>query len=369
VIDVGLHKSPYRCELQPFQSVSALEAVWNDLESSSTTSFFQSWAWISSWLSVLPQAIKPSVLMVFDGAELVGMGLVTSNKGCAYLNETGIEGIDAVCIEHNMLLAQKGVESEVLVCAAHFLLYGNHQYAKLYVSGISQNVARLVRDFDLGGERVQVDILSQAPFYTIDLVAAVPYESQLSRNTRYQIKRSLRKYSSFGEVKLSFPQDIAEAEIFFKRMTVLHRQYWDRKGQDSGFLSEFSQRFHWDMVTKQYDTGGINLVRVMAGEHEIGYLYLLLKGGVVSVYQTGFHYEASGQFKPGLVSHYLAVLYYQNAGYKVYDLLAGKSQYKNSLSTDQGEMVWLVFSPNHLWSGFRRRVAAILAWVRLRVAA
>ena len=369
MIDVGFHKLPYRCELQPFRSVAALEAVWHDLEASSTASFFQSWGWISSWLSVLPQTIKPSVLMVFDRDELVGIGLVVSNKGLAYLNEAGVEGIDAVCIEHNMILAQKGLESEVLTSAAHFLLYGNHQYKKLYVSGISQDIARWARGFDLGGERVKVDVLSRAPFYTVDLVAAMPYDKQLSRNTRYQIKRSLRKYSSFGEVKLSFPQDIAEAEIFFKRMTVLHRQYWNRKGKDSGFLGEFSQRFHWDIVTKQYDVGGINLVRVMAGEHEIGYLYLLLKGGVVSVYQTGFHYEASGQFKPGLVSHYLAILYYQNAGYKTYDLLAGKSQYKNSLSTDQGEMVWLVLSPNQLWGGLRRRVRAILAWLRLRVAA
>jgi CelD/BcsL family acetyltransferase involved in cellulose biosynthesis len=367
VIDVGLHKSPYRCELQPFRSLTALESDWHNLESSSTTSFFQSWSWISSWLSALPKDIRPLVLTVFDGPELVGLGLVVNNQGSFYLNETGVGGIDALCIEHNMLLARKGIERQVLECAAHFLLYGNHQCKKLYVSGISQDITQFPRAFNLGGERTQVDILSQAPFYTVDLVAAVPYESQLSRNTRYQIKRSLRKYSLFGEVKLSFPQDIAEAEVFFKRMTVLHRQSWDRKGQDSGFLSEFSQRFHWDMVTKQYDAGGINLVRVMAGEHEIGYLYLLLKGGVVSVYQTGFHYEASGQFKPGLVSHYLAILYYQNAGYKAYDLLAGKSQYKNSLSTDQGEMVWLVFSPNQLWSGFRRRVMAILAWVRLRV--
>ncbi|MCF6324179.1 MAG: GNAT family N-acetyltransferase [Gammaproteobacteria bacterium] len=314
----------------------------------------------------MPDGVSPLILTVTCGENLVGLGVVVQNNGNAYLHETGVEAFDALCVEHNMLLVKRGLEKEVVTAAAHFLLHKDNACKEFYVSGVSQLCEKLTPSFDFQGEGLLVDVLNHGPYYVVDLVAAIPYEQQLSRNTRYQINRSLRKYSLFGAIKLTFSQDLLEAELFFKRMVVLHRLYWAKKGKKSGFLSDFSQKFHWNMVTKQHHAGRVNLVKITAGDHEIGYLYLLIKKGTVSVYQTGFHYEPCGQFKPGLVSHYLAILHYQAKGYKQYDLLAGESQYKNSLATGQGHMFWLVFSKNQFFSRIGRCVKAIFRRVTER---
>jgi len=359
-------KLSIRCELKPLQGVDGLEAAWCQLELDSNVSYFQSWAWISSWLIVMPDGVVPLVLTVFCGENLVGLGVVVQNNGNAYLHETGVEELDALCVEHNMLLVKRGLEKEVMIAATNFLLHKENACKKFYVSGVSQLCVKLASDYDFQGEEVLVDVLNYGPYYVVDLVVAVPYEQQLSRNTRYQINRSLRKYSSFGAIKLTFSQDLLETELFFKRLVELHRLYWAKKGKKSGFLSDFSQKFHWDIVTKQHHSGRVNLVKITAGDHEIGYLYLLIKDGIVSVYQTGFHYESCGQFKPGLVSHYLAILHYQAKGYKQYDLLAGESQYKNSLATGQAHMFWLVFSKNQFFSRIRRCVNAVFRRVTRR---
>ena len=73
------------------------------------------------------------------------------------------------------------------------------------------------------------------------------------------------------------------------------------------FASGFFADFHRALVTKQSDTGEIQLLRISAGKKLIGSLYNFVKNGRIYAYQSGFNYDPDPRLKPGLVSHCLAI--------------------------------------------------------------
>ena len=87
--------------------------------------------------------------------------------------------------------------------------------------------------------------------------------------------------------------------------------------------------------------GHIQMLRVRAGRHDVGYLYNFVHRGRVLFYQSGFDYELlAAQGRPGLVAHALSVQHNARQGHAVYDFLAGAARYKESLSTSRQPMVW-----------------------------
>jgi CelD/BcsL family acetyltransferase involved in cellulose biosynthesis len=72
----------------------------------------------------------------------------------------------------------------------------------------------------------------------------------------------------------------------------------------------------------------------------IGYLYNLVYDKNVLFYQSGLNYSGSNIYRPGLISHYYAIIHNAQKGMDVYDFLAGDSDYKKSLSTNSCRMYW-----------------------------
>lgn len=105
------------------------------------------------------------------------------------------------------------------------------------------------------------------------------------------------------------------------------------------------------------------MLRCAAGGTVIGYLYNLVDGGTVSAYQSGFVYGPDGKAKPGMVCHYLAVARNVERGARVYDLLAGDSQFKRSFGEAAGELVWMVLRRAR-WA---TRIEDALRGVKLRL--
>lgn len=85
----------------------------------------------------------------------------------------------------------------------------------------------------------------------------------------------------------------------------------------------------------------------------IGYLYNFVYEGRVLLYQSGFNYQAgtANAYRPGVVSHYYAIVYNASQNMLKYDFLAGDDAYKRGLSTGSEKMYWLrlVKSPYRLF--------------------
>ena len=65
-----------------------------------------------------------------------------------------------------------------------------------------------------------------------------------------------------------------------------------------------SERFLRALIDRGFSKGVIDILRITAGGHELGYLYNFVYRDRVSNYQSGFQFGPDGRYKPGLVAHY-----------------------------------------------------------------
>jgi CelD/BcsL family acetyltransferase involved in cellulose biosynthesis len=77
----------------------------------------------------------------------------------------------------------------------------------------------------------------------------------------------------------------------------------------------------------------------------------------VLFYQSGLNYSAGNQYRPGLVSHYFAILHNAAQNMDSYDFLAGDADYKKSLGTNSLPMYWIRLIKNN--SRYRLETNAI----------
>jgi len=96
-----------------------------------------------------------------------------------------------------------------------------------------------------------------------------------------------------------------------------------------------------DLIDRGVPSGCVDVLRLSAGDHHFGYLVNFRHRGSVMNYTSGFHFGDDRRQKPGLVSHLLAIEDAEAKGDESYKFLAGGMRYKESLSTDSEELVWL----------------------------
>lgn len=342
--------------------LDSLSKNWIDLESRSEHSYFQSWGWISTWLLSLPDEALPNLVCVYTNGRitaLVLLGYSTSIRHYIFWSrsfhvlETGKHEYDGLTIEHNGLLIENGLSDQILPVLMKELAQRRYRkWDEIHVSGLGYEKSReyqaACRTSSLLGQA-----LYDKPFFFVDLEyirdSDQSYLDCLSSNTRYQIRRALRVYETYGEIEVEEADTLPVALSFFSELVTLHQQYWNSKGESGAFGSSFKQLFHDQLIRRRFHHGEIQLLRIRAGRELVGYLYNFVYQGRVYNYQSAFKYqEGNNKLKPGHVSHYMAILYNLSAGRTTYDLLMGNQRYKRSLSTGEGRMVWFVIQKPRL---------------------
>ncbi len=352
--DNGLPPQDLTVAFDRISRLDGLDRVWLDLEGRSRRSYFQSWGWIGNWLQELPPGIEPKILNVQRGSTVVGLAALVAkqtsrhrflrSKGL-YLSETGAARYDQLTMEYNGFLVERKSGDTILRHCLEWLSDREGQWDELYLSGLAAvNRERYERIAGAIGLRTFVRD-SKACFYVdLDTVRqrGGDYIEQRSGNTRYQVRRSLRRYQAYGQVTLEVAKNIDQALIYFAELKKLHQTYWIRRGQPGAFANEFFERFHTSLIKNRFAEREIQLLHITAGLKTIGYLYNFYDRGRVYAYQSGFNYDADPKLKPGLVSHCVAIGYYLTQKVKIYDFMAGDSQHKRSLATNTADMTWLV---------------------------
>jgi CelD/BcsL family acetyltransferase involved in cellulose biosynthesis len=339
--------------ISPAPALDALQTEWRELESRTDLSFFQSWAWMGAWLRTLPADLEPLICRTFLGERLVGLAAFIRRRTTslrflparvALLSQTGSDAQDAITIEHNGIACATEHESACLTSILNNLLAGRSPLDEVIASGLTDERATL---YQAVAQRMGAvsRVAARRPYFYVNLAAvrerSLDYLDALSSNTRYQIRRAMRAYEQRGALRCTAAGSVDEACDFFEHMGVLHQKYWVERGRPGAFANAYFVRFHRRLIRDEFAGGHVQILRIDAGSHVIGYLYNLVHEGVVSSYQSGLEYEADAKLKPGLVCHTLAIAHNMKAGGRIYDLLAGDSQYKRSLATDEGGMTWL----------------------------
>lgn len=340
--------------LAPVSDRSALAALWRDLEQRAEGSFFLSWHWIGAWLDCLPPdwpvwvfSLRGSCGRVCALALLVPrrlrrFGLVPARQWL--LHEAGLPALDLITIEDNGILTERAGGAALLRCSFDELLRQIPEREELFCPGLAPDAEAIARQAieAQGGlahlSRERLRFLAELD----DIGDGMAYLSRLGRNTRHAIRRAIRLYEERdGPLRLTLARDPGEALDYLDRLKRLHQPYWQERGQPGAFASPAFETFHHRLIRSAFPEGAIQLCRITAGEREIGYLYNFLWRQRLYSYQSGFLYDEDGRFKPGLVSHYMAIENAIRDGIPIYDFLAGDNQQKRSLSTHSERMVWI----------------------------
>jgi CelD/BcsL family acetyltransferase involved in cellulose biosynthesis len=331
-----------------------LARSWRDLEARSDASFFLSWAWIATWLAMLPPSVQPRLLQATRGGRLVGMGLLVPGwtrrcrwlpVRCWLLHESGLPALDTLTIEYNdFLLDRDGAAGTRLAM----------------VKAVSQALGRRLKleagvpAFQQLAEDLPPDLVFQGysrPCHWVDLEivrqAKGGFLGVLSGNRRSQIRQGLKAYEQLGVLTLQPAADLPTARHYLDRLFALHAQTWAARGEASEFTgAPLARAFHERLLDDAFSQGALQLLRVSAGDAEVAYLYNFVHRGRVIAYQAGMRYGLLPRHdQPGYVAHALAIDHNAAQGLACYDFLAGQGAYKEWLSTDRCWLHWCEVEP------------------------
>ncbi|MCG5528012.1 GNAT family N-acetyltransferase [Halorhodospira sp. 9628] len=257
------------------------------------------------------------------------------------LNETGCAALDRVGLEHNGLLAEGGDQVPAFRALLEHLLQ-RRDWDELLVGWVRADRWETLRRA-LVGLPLTPRVEECKPYFYVELSGIADladYLSGLSANTRYQIRRAMRLYGGPEALHQEAAPDAEQAIEWFEQLVRLHQRHWQtRRGFQGAFAHPRVLDFHRRLVRAAVPRGVVEMFRVRAPAHEVGYLYNLRGGGSVCNYQGGLNYSDDQRLKPGLVCHALAVAHAARQGWDRYDLLVGDSQYKRSLASARGEML------------------------------
>ncbi|MFN3490635.1 MAG: GNAT family N-acetyltransferase, partial [Anaerolineales bacterium] len=128
---------------------------------------------------------------------------------------------------------------------------------------------------------------------------------------------------------------------FLDQLTHYHQHEWQKRGWAGAFANEYLYQFHKDLIQNRFIKNEIQLLHIYTDQMDIGYIYSFVYNGDVLFYQSGFNYQENNNYRPGLISHYFAILHNAQKNMKTYDFLAGDSSYKRTLANDSKSIYWL----------------------------
>lgn len=328
-----------------------LAAMWRDLEDRADMSVFISWSWIGNWLESLPADIDARVMRAEHDGELVGLALlvVAPRRGLrvrfgkvAHLHATGRTEFDGLAIEHNGLLLDRRRAQAARTALLAFLCDDGREWRSVHLPGLGPRQGILPDALPLS---VKMEVHSRSSAQV--LLQPVrdrdgDYLGLLSAGRRAHIRRSMRACAEWGPLSLSQAEGVDTALDYFERLLHLHRARRSSLGSTSAFDTPFAHDFHRRLIARGLPRGEIQLVRVLAGQHEVGYLYSLVHRREVFFYQSGFDFgRVDHRFSPGLVTVAMAIEHNARLGHRCFDFLAGDAQYKKTLATHNETMTWV----------------------------
>lgn len=336
--------------------IESLRSRWQELEESATPNPFLSWLWIGSWLGAReewPETFEVSVwrkdrrvaLAVACITNSVRARLIRTNV--LNLNEAGDDRVDAT-IEHNGFLCDEGLQEEVLSTFLDFVTREFPRVDEVVISGIDSSLLERLRDRP--GWNWTPNWSSNC--YFLDLKALrsseAPLLDSLGRRRRYQVRRSIRAYESFGEISVERAENLDDAFAMYSELRDFHDAHWKSRGEDGAFGTEERRNFYSALITNGVQKGSVDLVRVSAGDKPIGLLLNLKANGRVYYVQSGFNYALEPKRQPGYVTLVLAIQRYASEGEDCFDMLAGHEDYKRELATEFYELHWGSFRRDRL---------------------
>ncbi len=336
----------YQFTFLSLDDINVLQDDWLTLESESNSCFFLSWSWISTWIETYQPESK--ILRAYYNGEMVAIAALVLKQQTRYyflnsrtlhVHQTGEPQKDQIWIEYNGVLAKEEHAQTVTAASIKYLFSIADAWDELIVGAITDHEASLLES---AGNLMRHD-LWEAPCYGVDLrairVKKTNYLSTLSRNTRYQIGRSIKLYQQNGKLTIETADSKTKALEYFNEIGPLHIERWGAGVGESGFVNPYFTLFHQTLIKKCWDSGAVELIRVKAGNKVIARFYNFIYRNRVYFYLSGLVSESDSKLKPGLSGHALCIQKYLDDGYDFYDFMGGGERYKSNLAIQHQHLV------------------------------
>lgn len=334
------NRSGYRGEFTPIVNPSALEEEWRRLEANADCSFFLSWSWIGIWLTLIHDKPDIQLYRCYCDDTLIAMAIVVGDvvqrrlffrSHILALNEA-CDPVLNMFIEYNGVLATPGHEIKALEQLLRDIRNSDADWDEIQLSNIPKEY---FKSLDLHRMKLQASDETEHTIWITPLSNETSINSLIggmSKNRRWQLRRTFKEYAKEGALKIDAAQNVAEALCFFHEMGVFHTQRWKRKGQNGSFTQPSWVAFHRALISVAFDRGEIQMLRIQCNTRIIGYLYNVLWHDGVHMLQSGFVAEKNNTLRPGYVSHMLAMQFNGQLGARQYDFMVGDSEYKRVLA-------------------------------------
>ena len=338
--------------IKPLSEVENLEALWTDFEHRASRPVFLSWKWLD--VAACHGADQIFVVLISDNmGELVGLGWFCALEEVRHnimrvtqlrLHEVGEDGAATVPPEFNSLMTLEGYETEAWEAVLSAVL--SSEECPRWDEIILTNAYMEVKDF-FATQKLRTHLRAEYMSAFVDLeklrvggaVGIDGYLAQLSRNTRSQIRRSIKLYEERGPITLERASTPREAQDYLTTLATMHENKWRARGRPGLISNEQYLAFNRTMIDRHFNSGVIELLIVRAGQEDIGLVCNFVDRSRVLFNVGAFAPSTDNRKKPGLVTQALAIVDHMDRGNIVYDFMAGNDRYKYSLGERGPDMI------------------------------
>ena len=306
---------------------------WNQLvEQSQSPTYFMSWEWLDTWLSVYGEiADQLLIVLVFDMEnKLVGAIPLYLVKGenasvsCQHLRfiGSGEEEWEEVSTEYLDVVTRPGTEDKV----CQFL------FNKLDTLGLSWDifiVENILEDSIflrklvpiLLGNSYNLVVNKSGQRYRISLPESWSnFEAGLGKSMRRKVRQSKKRIQEMEGYKTEETNNI---ELGLSELKALHGERWKKKNMAGAFSSPKFLAFHQQFMSRFLEDGKLRLRRTSIENDLIAILYNIRFAETESYYQSGFDLQLGSRVRPGIYAHMQAIEVSIEEKVKYYDMMKG----------------------------------------------
>lgn len=352
---VAQYMTTFSCTLTPNDNITIaeVEVLWQQVvQRSKQSTFFTAWDWISSTLLLAPDAWW--LQQCYSNGNLIALAIwfekTVNHFGIQrrqlWLHKTGHDDLDRVWIEYNNFVVDSNFDAtQVSKVMLNFLIKQKTlPFDELHVDMTTQLID-VVPVFSTLHTSCFVHEKLATKGYRVSLENET--DTWLSKNTRYQLKRSQQLLSESGEVVVI---SISNKADFLTEFAEHHIQQWQHEKWGSAFTNQYFMWFHTRLVSSD----AVTMLVMQLGGRRIARGYFITHDKQVFFYASAIEQSSNPKVKVGYVFHLLAMRFFQQKGYTSYDFLAGDMQYKQSLSNSCYPMKSFVIERKNVYSMSRQ---------------
>lgn len=326
--------------IQDLESLKEQKDRWNELLfSSEQNCIFLTHEWISSWWKCFSEDNSLEILIFKDEKENpVGIApFMTKNKTLRFIASHEVS-------DYCDVITVNGRRKEFYENLLNYFRINYSDIKKIELMNIKSSSPTLAflpslvleHEFSSSCTETEVAPLLELPSSYED------YMRRLSKKTRHELRRKLRRMESLKGVKTEKITDTKELQSSIKTFIALHKKggsskekFWERKGM-SDFFHEITYRFSLQKWVE------LNFLlyedRVLAGLLDFSY------SDQIYFYNVAFDRDFAW-YSPGLFLFNYCIKQAISEGKRKVDFLRGREKYKYYFGAEESKIFQLTLTP------------------------